>query len=371
MSFFLILLIVYGIGSAININSKDNANNQSAIGILILILPMFALCAFRALSIGNDTEIYYYGFNRIHFCETLSIAIQKSRYEVGYTILCYLVDRIGLSFQSLQIIISAFVYGSFYLFFKKYSKNYWLSCYIFLTLRFLMSTMNVVRMWIAIAILLFSVTHIQNRNLIKFAVIVLIASCFHLSALVFLLIYPLVKLKVNFKTIYISIVTSAALFVVGRPVFIKLTEWIGRYGGYLNSNYFNYESNVAVYLTLAINLSLFYLIYKNKNISVNNKESTSDTKTIVSIEQISLVSGLLVMSFSIIGLGNTIMDRVSAYFNVFFTISLPMVFYKKKNDCDMAVLLWGLMIALAAQFLVVMIYRPSWNGVTPYYFYWE
>lgn len=234
-----------------------------------------------------------------------------------------------------------------------------------------MSTMNVVRMWIAIAILLYSIPFLQNRRIIQFLAVVVIASSFHSTALVFLLIYPLVKLDIRFKTIMSCLGVSIILFIIGRPVFIRITELIGRYGGYLDSNYFNYESNIAVYLTLAINMALFALIYNSMKRKAHESNSQESEIAIVSIEQICVICGLLVTAFSIIGLGNTIMDRISAYFSVFFPISLPLAFFYKKNNKNREIMLWILIIGLAAQYLVVMIYRPSWNGVTPYHFYWQ
>ena len=366
MLFFSVLLVVYGIGAALKVKAKTE--KQANIIKCFVLFPLFALCAFRAMTVGNDTQTYYYGYVRIQNYGSILAAIQGSRYEVGYTCLCYILNKINLSFLEMQILVSLFIYTSFLKFFKRYSVNFSFSCFIFLSLRYAMSTMNVTRMWVAVAILLYSIQYIQDRKLLRFCLIVCVSSLFHVTALVFLLLYPAVTLRVNKKTISITIMISVIFLMLGRALFIRITSIIGRYGGYLNSSYFVFESNIAVYLSLAINVALFALTYftigkKDSQIRINSSA--------VSIDRICVTCGLLVTAIGIVGLGNTIMDRIAIYFGFLFTISLPLSIKKTNNSSNRAILYIALIIALSAQFLVVMILRPGWNGVTPYTFFWQ
>ncbi len=367
MVYFCTLLAIYGIGTISRFKIK-NEKQQELVEILLLF-PLFALCAFRAISVGNDTYTYYYGFSRIGNYSSLFSVIRGSRYEVGYAILTYCLNKLNFSFISFQVITSLFIYFSFFRFFKKYSTNYSFSCFIFLSLRYAMSTMNVIRMWIAIAILLYAIPFVQQRKLRKFLLCVIISSCFHSTALVFAILYPAVKLQINRKTILYTITISTIILLAGKPLFQRITSIIGRYSGYLNSIYFNFDSNIAIYLTLAINFSLFILIYLSMNKTVKNKMEIPTNN--ISIEKLCVTCGLLVTAFSIIGLGNTIMDRISVYYGFIFTISIPLSLLHIKNHHNRVLLNIGIIIALITQFLVVMILRPGWNGVTPYLFYWQ
>ena len=371
MTVFNILLVIYALGSMAKIKGINEKQND--ILRFFVLFPMFALCAFRALSIGNDTQIYYYGYTRIGQYASLIAAIQGSRYEIGYTLLSYSMHKLGVSFLGMQIIISIIVYYSFYRFFVKYSNNFSFSCFVFLTLRYSMSTMNVVRMWLAIAILLYAIPFIQKRNLVPFLVLVAIASSFHSTALVFAILYPAAKVRINNRIVFSTFIVSWLLLLVGRPVFARVTSMIGRYSGYLSSNYFVFESNIAVYMTLAINLALFLLIYITfgKNGEKLYEPTTGNINSGLMIEQISLVCGLLVVAFSIVGLGNTIMDRISVYFGVMFTISIPSIYEHINLQHNKKLLYISMLLGLTAQYLVVMIMRPGWNGVTPYLFFWQ
>lgn len=369
MTIFNILLIIYGTGSVSKIKGMNEKQNNLL--RLILIFPLFALCAFRALSVGNDTEIYYYGYSRIGQYASLFSAIQSSRYEIGYTVLCYGLHKIGASFLELQIIISTFIYCSLYRFFVKYSNNFAFSCFVFLTLRYAMSTMNVVRTWIAVAILLYTIPFIQKRKLIPFLLLVALAGCFHTTALVFIILYPAAKLKINGGTIFVTLISSVIVSLLAKPIFMKTTSLIGRYSGYLSSKYFVYESNIAVYLTLAIDIALFILIYVTVGRATTGVCELGASSNMITIEQIGLVCGLLVMAFGIIGLGNTIMDRISVYFGVLFTISIPLSLKHIEIKQNKNILYIAMLLALTAQYLAVMIMRPGWNGVTPYLFFWQ
>ena len=364
MLFYLIILSIYFLLSQFHFVFKTK--RQEGFFHFLLIIPLFVQCAFRATSVGNDTLTYYYGFDRIKNYSSLLEMVTESRYEIGYSTVTYLFSKLGFDYYFLQLVLSAFIYFSIFVFINKYSSNFYLSCFVLVTLRYSVGTMNTTRMWLAISILLYSIDYVLNKKLIPFVLIVLLASSFHFTSLIFLLLYPLSSVKLDLKKIIIVTLSSAVVLLVGRPFFIQITSLIGRYQGYLNSEYFNFEGNIAILITLAIDLSLFIFTYY-----CLRNESSVNSDSGISIINIQLVSALVVLSLSIIGLSNTIMARLSAYYGVFYMLSIPNSINILSNNNSKLYIKNIIMLFLFAQFIVVMIYRPNWNGVLPYHFWWE
>ena len=169
MVYYLILFVLYFVISIYEMKAEQNNDNKLALSC-VCFFPMYLLTAFRNFSVGTDTFTYLDTFNFVNSFSSLKTALGASRMEPGYVLLNYIVGNSGGSFLTLQIIISTFIYLSFVYFVAKYSNNIGLTCVFFLILRLFCGPMNVVRTWIAISILLFSITSIERRNGFQFLV---------------------------------------------------------------------------------------------------------------------------------------------------------------------------------------------------------
>ena len=328
--------------------------------IFCLLFPMFMMSAFRAETIGTDTENYLRTYNYIADCNLLN-AFVVSRMESGYVFLNYICSHFGISFLGMQVIINIFIYYSLSCFFFKYSPNIGLSCFLFLSLRMMFGPMNVVRMYIALAILLWAIPYIQKRKFCSFTIVCLIASSFHLAALLFWILYPLCVWKNKFKN-YVIWSIAIAIALLGNLFFVKITSSIGIYEGYLNSQYFDGSIKVATYLSLVINLC-FYLFILIANKSRLRMERGGGE---LSMLYVSSVSMKIILAIGLVGLTNSIMSRLSGFFDIFLLFLIPYSFYSLDNILKRYCLGFIMMILLVMQFLIVLMYRPNWNGVVPF-----
>lgn len=330
------------------------------------LLPCFILTAFRGLDIGCDTWTYLRMFDRVALADGLGSAILHSRMEPGFVILNYVVSHLGFSFYHLQFVISFLFYISFFSFLSKYSKNIGLSLFLFLSLRYMFGPMNVTRMYLAVAFVLFSVPFLKKRHFAPFMTLVLIASLFHKTAFVFVLLYPLVRVNMRKKNISIVFIFAGIISFLGKNFFAFLTERLGIYESYLNGKYFNFQDNVAVYLIFIIDLCLALLIFFNEKgnnevVAIENKE--------VSIKRVWNWSIIFILCCDIIGLNNTIMGRISGYFSFSWLVLVPLAIMKIRNKSAAVIMYIILVACLFFQYKTVMILRPNWNCVEPYYTY--
>lgn len=108
------------------------------------------------------------------------------------------------------------------------------SVFIFLAWGYYFLTYNTVRNYFALALVIYSIKFLQNKQILRFVIIVLIASLFHKSALVCIPLYLVAKLKFNKKHIFlfvgIIVICLAAQGVISGIVYRI-------YPGYLNSVY--------------------------------------------------------------------------------------------------------------------------------------
>lgn len=331
---------------------------------VISIVPAFLLTAFRDVSVGCDTMNYLIFFEKIRLKDSLFDAILSDRMECGYVSISYLFSHLGLSFYHFQLFISAFFYISFYLFLIRYSKNIGISCFVFLTMRYMFGPMNVVRMYLALAILWFSISSVQKHDFIKFSLLVLIASTFHKTAFIFFLLYPLAMMFFSKKNVFLSIFTAGTLSFWGLPFFYLLISVTGLYDSYLERDYFDTSGKIAVYLTFAVDLFLgLFIFYNNKKILFQSQSKN------VSIEKVSFSAVLVIICCDIIGFNFSLMNRLSDFYSFCWLILVPMTLMQMKNKIVAIISFILIAICLLTQFETIMLFRPNWNGVEPYSFY--
>ena len=327
----------------------------------LLLVPAFLMTAFRAVSVGNDTVVYLRGFNYVRSYTNLSKAITESRMEIGYVTVSYLFAKLGCSFITFQAAVSAFIYFSLYKFISRYTVNVGMSCFVFLAMGMICGPMNTVRMWCAIAILLFSMKYVLDKKFFRFAMLVCIATTFHTSALVFLIIYPLYHSSWSRRNKWVIIAGSAVIALSGQIFFEKLTSLIGKYDKYLQTEYFNDFNKTAIYLTLAVDVCFAILMYA---VSSGNKERRLDTED--HFDDLFPIIVMLILGLDIIGLTNTIMSRVSAYFSVYYLLIIPSALKRIRLNGNRTVVTICILFMLALRFVIIQVYRPSWNGVIPF-----
>ena len=371
MTYYIILLVVYSI-----LGLKESFRPISAkyknIYTFFLVFPMFILTALRSVNIGNDTISYMSAYNSLSYMPNFVIVYLDGRMEIGYLFLSWLCNQIGLSYLQFQCIISAFIYFSFYKFFKWYSLNVALCCFLFITMFRMGGTMNVIRMYCAIAILIYAIPCVLKRRLGAFLLVVVLASLFHKSSFIFIVLYPLCIRKYNRVEHGFIIFSSIIIAYLGASFFEWLTTSLDLYEGYVNEERFDNMNHTAVFLGLLITL-LIYMYAKLMGYfgqpqygALVNINDVCIKKQSITLEYFCRISLIITIGLSIIGLTNNIMGRVSGYFSIVTLIIISAVLFNMRNSY-MKIFVYGVIIFLyTAYFIVILLYRPDWNHLVPY-----
>lgn len=200
-------------------NYKKNNKKTAVVFCLIAILLPSLLAGLRIEGIGTDT-LYYVKANFKVAVASKSFQQFNNAYELElfYNLLVYFVSRftnnIHVLYFLIQTIIMFFVYRACYN--ERKNVPMWLSFLLFLLLYYNRS-LNMVRQSIALAIILYAYKYIKEKKLLKYIIFVIIASFFHKTALLSLIIYFMVALiKGKEKFLYkIFILLISILFLIG------------------------------------------------------------------------------------------------------------------------------------------------------------
>lgn len=358
------MALFYLICSLVELTCKIRSKK---IWLAVLILPLFILVAFRSINIGNDTLNYYICYNNI--ANSKSFREITSRYEIGYLLLNYLFSLIGFNYYEFQIIVSLFIYIVFYKFIYKYSSNCSLSLFTIVTLRYMDQTMNIMRAYIALSILLLSVKYIIDRKFVKFLVLNIIATTIHFSSVFFIILYFIVNIKWDKLKIFLATILSFTVFFLFGKIVEIIVKLTGRYTDYLNNNFFNVQNNIAVFMQLFIALAFYIAAFDVKFIEIKREQLVPNLKKNITIRDICNSALFIYVVTSFWGLNTVLMSRVNMYYSIFLIIIVPdlIKLYKKKKYGIF--INFFIILGMFLSYYIVLKYRPQWNYVYPYEFF--
>lgn len=224
---------------------------------------------------------------------------------------------------------------------------------------FYFATLNILRQYIAVAIIFFATKYIVKRNYARFILCVFLASLFHKSALIgiaFIIfdIFAWRRLTPKQKRIIRTFLTIVPIVAI-----IFGTVIIGRYAAYFE----NPEWNIGLLLPMKFVIFAFTAIlmvgeYRYSSECAEHKEEVYLART----TNIYYALGILVTS---IGYMFTFMDRVGLYFYLFETVYIGRVMKSKHV---------GLFrFAVAALYLMLLLISIFGNGQGQgnYLFIWQ
>lgn len=160
---------------------------------------------------GNDWAQYISYYKHLHSLHDMMYN-NSDTWEIGYKAFNLCIKDLGLPYAAFTFFYAATYLGLMFLSFKR--DNYEISGWIILQLfaPFILGLMGTQRQVMSVAICMFSVHYVVSREWKKFLLCVLIATAFHVSAVAFLLAWPIARIQIKAKRILgILVVLTAAL----------------------------------------------------------------------------------------------------------------------------------------------------------------
>ena len=252
----------------------------------------------------------------------------------------------------------------------KYSKIVWLSVFLFFTNGFFTFALSGIRQSIAIIILLVSYDYLRVNKFVKFLFIVVLASLFHSSAILFLFAYPICNLKWNSSSLFL-IIFIGGLFYAGFDILLSYVfEIFTTYQYYDGSMYFG-DTRLASIMNLSIGCCILLCCHALIFFTKNRKYYITDKNTICVDDEKMLFLVLIAVIILFISLKLNLFDRVALYFNVFSIVVLPNCIRKIKKSGVRLFFCLAIVILFFTYALTIQLLRPEWNKIYPYTLYFN
>lgn len=359
------LIIAYGAQSYLG--GKKVRKFYSFFQVMTLII----ISSFRYHPPGSDYHAYIYGFFRI---AQHSLQDALSSREPGYQLLMKGISQLTNNPQIFFIISGCIIVYSFYIFFIRYSKNNKLSMILFYMLGLYFYSHNVTRQFLAISICLWAYHFAVQKKLISFLMTVLLASTFHLSAWIALILYPICYIQVS-SLILIMYALSVPSILYGYEWLVKLIQLLA-YEQY-RGNFYGLEPSSLLNLALPLVSVTFVIMavlikqrYKIKNdrikqtrtISINQMINNRSTNLMYHLVLLETIFTVLQVQRALI------FERIGLYFSVGICLLFPyiisLIAKPQRKIMTGIVLVGGVFFFLLSNYLGRL-------SPTPYDFYWN
>lgn len=340
-----------------------DAKKRRRVFVVTITIVLVLVSGLRHESVGSDTAVYMSSYENsgssIIFTDISSfwdLFINQSKdtdKDPGYTLFVQLLSPIVPSARAFLFIVAALSMGTLAFFIHKNIltlKGILFFYVYYISIFYGYIPNSAVRQALAISFIILGFGFLQKRQMLKFAVMVLLGSFIHMSALITLLLIPLSYININkIKTIgYLGfILFGLALINVNGFASIFLTG-NERYSVYVLSNYYgvNGKPIVVIFLFIGLYLISFLGLLKDKNLKENNMFYYGSFLSLI-------FSSLIWVDPSLI--------RITAYFGPLMGVAIANYFNNNKNKNENFFLIGVILIFLLS----------ALRNLNDYHFMWE
>jgi hypothetical protein len=192
------------------------------------------LAAISALRYGPGTD-YWARYAPI---------FERARYgmhvdtEYGFLLTNQAVAAVTPDYQWLVAVMSLSTVALFFRFIVRMSLNPALSVYIYMFSGTYLESFNLIRQGLAIAILLNTLELVERRRPIPFVLLTLLAASFHASAVLWLAIWPLLRVRGGALS-RVGLLSALILVIIAAPATLAsaVDRFAPGYSWYFQSNY--------------------------------------------------------------------------------------------------------------------------------------
>lgn len=360
MTIYAVLVGVTLIGYPIA--GRLSRKRQKEIYCTFMFILLTLVIGLRSRYIGGvDTNISYIpAFERICRQSMAQVIARQGAKDVFFYICTKLFTYISQDVVLYLLTIAGFVSYSYSRFILRYSNNPIISYLMFFALGFLAMSFQQLRQIVALSIVLFSYEPIKERKIIRYVLTIIIASLFHMSAVLFLVAYPLAEMKVGLKQWNIMGL-SVILCIAGKSIVQQVISFFAaqtQYESYFTGSYANTLSISGVIILFAIYVAGLVLGYR---VIKNDKEI-----------RICLNMSALAVCFMAVAMVLGEFQRLSKGFGAYNLVLIPNVleYYKSRGKHTRNSFLYTtfIIIVLVVYFLF---FSLSDAKMLPYQFFWQ
>ena len=256
---FILFLFILFFGTFLISNTDTFKNPKKAMLIYSFVVITLFLGGIDARLQGGDVSSYY-----AHYFEARGLSFAEysklTSFEVGYKIFTWIVANTIPYPQVFMYLQYAFINLVFLIFIYKNTCDYFVSLVAYICLGQFLFYFTALRQGIACAISLIAIMQMQKGKTVKPILLILLANLFHQTALVFLPVFFIRKMKLDFHSILLfSVAATTVSYFFESFVKIANDRFDMKYENAAGYTAFGAIINIAIYIAL---LFLFNICYQ-------------------------------------------------------------------------------------------------------------
>lgn len=352
--FYLLLAIILFQGILLAFISKRGQN----VFLWLCFLELSFLAGFREWYIGNDTHHYV-----STFIATINhMDISLSYMEKGYILYNQFIALFTSNPQAILLVTALIVTGSICYFIRKYSTVVLIPILLFVILQF-GASMCIMRQYLAISIVLCSMSFVVKRQFIPFLLCCALATSVHYSATISLGLYFIYPLPFKIKYLFWCFVGTMLAFIFLAPLLDPIFTITGRYENYQGSILLGEETKIASIIKTTVQFVIAVFCCFSYRY-VLRKDSICNVKL---PPQFLLWCSIISFCLHFISIRGTVLERLALYYATFSIISISF-FVRCYNPKIRPLIGMGLIGCFILYQSIIFIYRPTWNQILPFRF---
>lgn len=359
------MLYPYAIARAGDLSGRKTKH----IALFTACTILWFFMAFRDISVGVDTKHYAYvysQFRNIPFSKVFTAVTYANAseswafdFEPGYRLANKLLSLFFSSRQAITVFNSTVILVLWYFLIKRDSPNFLLSVWLFITLGVYQTEMNVTRNAIAILMVYNAFPFLRRGDFPKYLAVCLLASLFHIAAIIFIPVYFLVRaVKLDRRRMILLV----AVFCAVGVIFPFLSPYVSalvpaRFAKYLQGNNEKLGSLIVGVLNGGFFLLTMLLLPRKQRGRVFRRERL----------------GVMLLTINLcffglnIGLGDA--SRMAALFGPYLVILIPRMLTLIENRARRQEAAALIVLLSGVQYVLRMCINNI-GGTLPYAFFW-
>ena len=195
------------------IKQNTNGNKKITLTALCVFFVLAFVAAFR-YRVGTDFHSYFK-------TETWAGKFVEGDFsDPGFTLFAKIASWLFGGKDGAVTILSAIVTVALFIFtIAKHSESFTMSVFLFVFIGCFTGMFNGVRQYLATGILFAGFHYVVNKKLIKWLIVVLIASTVHITAILMFFVYFICNLKCDWKLILLYFILAVVLLFAYEPLF--------------------------------------------------------------------------------------------------------------------------------------------------------
>lgn len=388
MSVYVIVILVIAVYAVACNNINENEKRKRKF-LLFAFGLLFLVAALRDETVGRDLAGHYAeNYRAISGLSWGSLAqfSDNSGYELGFVFFCKLISLVSSNAQWFIVVVSCIIFGSMARFIYKNSEDVVLSTFlvIFSCVYYMFLTM--IRQALAVSIILLGYEILKSEKkrysrYLKYTLLVLLATCFHQSAILAIVFIFFDLLDFKKEYIIFTIVGTILFYFYYDDIYSVMLLFMGnseRYAAHISSLREGVGSVdklglINIILTFGAFLIGYYSLVWHKKKYVKmfcDKLTYSETLQLQHEQSSMMYASLFAGIFRLLATQMNIMNRVTYYFLPFTLVFYPIAIggsrrYRKiiKNIVFFIYLFYYIIMSIKV--------ADSYYGTVPYLFFWQ